>query len=106
MGCALPVRTNSTPAIKVVLTAPIPGKRIPSFPFGGAILAGFSIQLPCLRAISLRMRPRPRKSAYKQTSSIAHEGHGCKFRKNYAGGIHDRAWDSPDSGLVSESARC
>src|SRR6266403_5825265 len=72
MGCALPLRTNSTPAMNVVLTAPIPGKRIPSFPFGGAILAGFSIQLPCLRAISLRMRPWPRKSAYKQTNSIAH----------------------------------
>src|SRR5258708_13650415 len=81
-----PEQTIPPPAIKVVLTAPIPGKRIPSFPFGGTILAGFSMQLPCLRAISLRMTPRPRKSAYKQTSSIAHEGQGCKSRKNYAGG--------------------
>jgi len=38
--------------MNVVLTAPIPGKRIPSLPFGGAIFAGFSIQLPCFQAIS------------------------------------------------------
>jgi hypothetical protein len=31
--------------MKVVLTAPMPGVRIPSFPFGGAILPGFSMQL-------------------------------------------------------------
>src|SRR5277367_2603730 len=42
-GCDLPLRTNSTPAIKVVLTAPMPGISIPSFPFGGAIFPGFSI---------------------------------------------------------------
>src|ERR1700674_3049821 len=44
-GCDLPLRTSSTPAIKVVVTAPMPGVRIPSFPFGGAIFPGFSMQL-------------------------------------------------------------
>src|SRR5580698_9575324 len=44
-GCDLPLRTSSTPAIKVVLTAPMPGVRIPSFPLGGAIFPGFSMQL-------------------------------------------------------------
>ena len=39
-------RTNSTPAIKVVPTAPIPGVRTPSFPFGGATLTGLRIQNP------------------------------------------------------------
>ena len=39
-------RTNSTPAMKVVLTAPIPGVSTPSFPFGGAILTGLRIQNP------------------------------------------------------------
>jgi hypothetical protein len=29
----------------VVLTAPMPGKRTPNFPFAGAIFAGFSMQL-------------------------------------------------------------
>ncbi len=46
IGCALPLRTSSTPAINVVLTAPIPGSSTPSFPFAGAIFAGFSILLP------------------------------------------------------------
>jgi hypothetical protein len=31
--------------MKVVLTAPMPGVSIPSFPFGGAIFSGFSMQL-------------------------------------------------------------
>src|SRR5437660_2257967 len=47
-GCAFPLRTSSTPAIKVVLTAPIPGSKIPSFPLAGAILAGFSMPLLCI----------------------------------------------------------
>jgi hypothetical protein len=44
-GTDSPLRTSSTPAISVVLTAPIPGVRTPSFPFGGAILTGLRIQL-------------------------------------------------------------
>src|SRR5260370_1368905 len=44
-GSALPLRTSSTPGIKVVLTAPMPGSRTPSFPLAGAILEGFSILL-------------------------------------------------------------
>jgi hypothetical protein len=44
-GCALPFLTNSTPAMNVVLTAPIPGNRTPNLPLGGAIFAGFSIPL-------------------------------------------------------------
>jgi hypothetical protein len=31
--------------MKVVLTAPIPGSKTPSFPLAGAILEGFSMQL-------------------------------------------------------------
>src|ERR1700674_5317705 len=44
-GCALPLRTSSTPAMKVVLTAPRPGSSTPSFPLAGAILEGFSMPL-------------------------------------------------------------
>src|SRR5260370_11884152 len=44
VGCATPLRTSSTPAIKVVLTAPMPGVRTPSLPLGGAILAGRRMQ--------------------------------------------------------------
>src|SRR5712671_1139581 len=44
-GCAFPFRTSSTPAINVVLTAPIPGRSTPNLPFGGAILTGLSIPL-------------------------------------------------------------
>src|SRR6516165_896228 len=42
-GTAFFVRTSSTPAMKVVATAPIPGSSTPSFPFGAAILVGFSM---------------------------------------------------------------
>src|SRR5438309_9126425 len=44
-GCDFALRTSSTPAINVVLTAPIPGSKIPSFPLAGAILEGFSMPL-------------------------------------------------------------
>src|SRR5882724_11108107 len=44
-GCDLPLRTSSTPAINVVLTAPMPGSKIPSFPLAGAIFDGFSMPL-------------------------------------------------------------
>src|ERR1700687_5713206 len=44
-GCALPLRTNFTPAMNVVLTAPIPGSSTPNLPLGGAIFPGFSIPL-------------------------------------------------------------
>src|SRR4029077_11486159 len=44
-GCALPLRTSSTPAMNVVLTAPIPGSRTPSFPLAGAIFEGLSMPL-------------------------------------------------------------
>src|SRR5438093_1508008 len=33
--------------MKVVLTAPMPGSKTPSFPLAGAILDGFSMQLLC-----------------------------------------------------------
>src|SRR6267142_4395417 len=44
-GCAFPFRTSSTPAINVVLTAPIPGSNTPNLPFAGAIFTGLSIPL-------------------------------------------------------------
>src|SRR6516165_868488 len=44
-GTAFFVRTSSTPAMKVVATAPMPGNSTPSFPFGAAILAGFFMNL-------------------------------------------------------------
>src|SRR5580692_278753 len=50
-GTAWPRRTNSTPAIKVVLTAPIPGVSTPSFPFGGVTLTGLRIRFPPVRFV-------------------------------------------------------
>src|ERR1700674_4159174 len=44
-GSDLPLRTSSTPAMKVVLTAPMPGSSTPSFPLAGAILEGLSMPL-------------------------------------------------------------
>src|SRR5437868_2934096 len=38
MGKAMPLRTASTPATKVVATAPMPGIMMPSLPFAGAML--------------------------------------------------------------------
>src|SRR5216110_1638852 len=46
IGCAQPLRTSSTPAINVVLTAPMPGVRTPSSPVGGAMLVGRRISNP------------------------------------------------------------
>ena len=40
MGFARPRRIAITPAIVVVLTAPIPTSRTPSFPLAGAIFSG------------------------------------------------------------------
>jgi hypothetical protein len=38
IGTPKPLLTISTPAMQVVATAPIPGKRTPSLPDGGAIV--------------------------------------------------------------------
>ena len=43
IGLARPRRIASTPAIVVVLTAPIPTSRTPSFPLASAIFGGFFI---------------------------------------------------------------
>src|SRR6266853_3794003 len=37
IGSAIPLRTASTPATKVVATAPMPGIMMPSLPFAGAM---------------------------------------------------------------------
>ncbi len=42
IGCAIPLRIASTPATKVVLTAPSPTSKIPSLPVAGAISTPFS----------------------------------------------------------------
>ncbi len=39
MGLAKPRRSASTPAMRVVATAPIPGIMMPSFPVAGLMLA-------------------------------------------------------------------
>src|ERR1700730_7044030 len=44
-GCDSLLRTSSTPAMNVVLTAPIPGNKTPSFPLAGSIFRGLSIPL-------------------------------------------------------------
>src|SRR5260370_20664676 len=43
--CDLPLRTSSTPAMKVVLTAPMPGSNTPSLPLAGAISERLSMPL-------------------------------------------------------------
>src|SRR5215469_17517222 len=59
-GHALPVRVSSTPAMNVVLTAPIPGSKIPSFPFGGTILSGFSMSLLACAVTTCEPQPHNR----------------------------------------------
>ena len=70
-GCDFPFRTSSTPAMNVVLTAPIPGNSTPNFPFAGAIFAGFS--MPLLKKIDMKTTVTPTDAArhYKQTSNDA-----------------------------------
>src|SRR5205809_4020504 len=45
-GCAIFFFIASTPAMNVVLTAPSPGIRTPSFPDGASILTSFFTTLP------------------------------------------------------------
>src|SRR5262249_45661756 len=73
-GCDLPFRTSSTPAMNVVLTAPMPASRTPSSPFAAAIFAGFSI--PLLRRTAIRRAkplalPLMASDPLKQTSNDA-----------------------------------
>src|SRR5512134_1461546 len=54
IGFASPRRIASTPAMKVVATAPMPGSSTPSFPLAGAIgrpLVAFDINSPPLRLL-------------------------------------------------------
>ena len=46
MGLAIPLRTASTPATKVVATAPMPGIMMPSLPLAGCWL------LDCFRSFT------------------------------------------------------
>src|ERR1700676_384893 len=70
-GADFPLRTSSTPAMNVVLTAPMPGSSTPNFPFAGAIFAGFSMLL--LKKIDMKTTVTPTDAArhYKQTSNDA-----------------------------------
>src|SRR5439155_22861182 len=56
------LRTSSTPAMKVLLTAPMPGVRTPSSPFGGAILVVRRISNPP----TYSRRPRSKSSLVTQ----------------------------------------
>src|SRR6185295_15893745 len=58
MGFASPRRIASTPAMNVVVTAPIPGIRIPSFPSAGAILVISLIRLYLSPVGSIQRRLR------------------------------------------------
>src|SRR5271169_2754170 len=92
-GCDLPLRTSSTPAIKVVLTAPMPGVRIPSFPFGGAIFPGFSMQLLDHKDLHTIRQAVDGNPLHKQTSNDERSTKdlqigGC--RQNFRGALH--AW--------------
>src|SRR5262249_11678058 len=71
IGREISLRIASTPAMKVVATAPIPGSRTPSLPLAGAI----SRPLPvvAIRCSSRRESPPPRK-----TGSLAHRGGGAR----------------------------
>src|SRR5882724_13714967 len=46
IALAKPLRTASTPAMRVVATAPIPGIMIPNFPFAGLISAALGVAAP------------------------------------------------------------
>src|ERR1700683_2585486 len=54
-GGAIPRRIKSTPDIKVVLTAPIPGMSTPNLPFAGAMLTGLRIQFPLFALVLCEM---------------------------------------------------
>jgi hypothetical protein len=64
IGFAMPLRTASTPATKVVATAPIPGIMMPSFPFEGSMspapdffLSLIYLVRPCWVSQTLKFEP-------------------------------------------------
>src|ERR1700730_11854041 len=69
-GCALPLRTSSTPAMKVVLTAPMPGSKTPSFPLAGAILEGFHMQLLFMNDLGATDRETEREEDCRSGSAL------------------------------------
>src|ERR1700687_194697 len=78
-GCDSPLRTSSTPAMKVVLTAPIPGSNTPNLPLAGAIFPGFFMQL----LLKSRSHQCNRLSnAFKKQSYRAGAFQNCKQTSN------------------------
>src|SRR5512139_2473879 len=60
IGCASPLRMARTPAMVVVLTAPRPTSRTPSFPWAGAISTGcFTTRHYIIRSMFFRFRRQP-----------------------------------------------
>src|SRR5580692_184754 len=94
-GCDLPLRTSSTPAIKVVLTAPMPGVRIPSFPFGGAIFPGFSMQLLDHKDLHTITQAADGNPLHEQTSNNARRARDLQIEaarpSEFRGALH--AWE-------------
>src|SRR4026207_930762 len=66
IGLARPRRIASTPAIVVVLTAPIPTSRTPSFPVASAILGGFFTTGDYI--IRARRSSRPRRATLEDAT--------------------------------------
>ena len=71
MGFEIPRRIASTPAMKVVATAPIPGSKIPSFPVAGRI----SVFPDCVSGMKA-----PSKRQAGRLQPIYRWGDACKSR--------------------------
>ena len=67
-GWPSPRFTASTPAMKVVLTAPMPGIRIPNFPSAGAILVFPVVDNESPWVARRCFKPGPRKGTYERLS--------------------------------------
>src|SRR6266496_5748876 len=92
MGRERPWRIASTPAMKVVATAPIPGRRTPSLPWAGAMGRAFALVM-----IEASLRPSATKRQKRESSTPRGGGQRCD---RGSGGR-----DAPGAGEEGESGR-
>src|SRR6266568_467718 len=92
MGRDRPLRIASTPAMKVVATAPIPGKRTPSLPWAGAMGRAFALVM-----IEASLRPPAAKRQTRESSTPRGRGQRCR---RGSGGR-----DAPGAGEEGEGGR-
>ncbi len=89
MGLETPRRMASTPAMKVVATAPMPGIMMPSLPLAGLIstvgpdlVSGMRVILLCCDLLSSKRQaePRPQENRIICPTGVGNVVRSCRFQ--------------------------